>query len=121
MSDLHTIHPETPTLFDALRKTCDAWIISGDKATRLTGSGILDIVKRPGAIEFTDSIVVDWPEPRVMIFVRLNAGEDEVESLPGKAEELITRARLVKLQREIAAAGMLIESLSRQLNELNQD
>jgi len=120
MSDLHTIHPEALTLFGALRKTCDAWLITSDnKTTRLTGSGILDIVKRPEAIELTDGIVVDGPEPLVMIFVSLNAGEDEIESLLGKADELVARARRVKLQSEIAAHRKQIEALSKQLNELS--
>lgn len=87
MSDLHTIHPEAPTPFKALQKECDAWILTGDQKSRLTGDGI----------------VVDCiDEPLVMIFVRLDAGEDELESLPGKAEELIIRARRLKISMEIA-------------------
>ena len=121
MSDLNTPHPEALTLFKAMRKECDIYTINGNKKIRLTGSGILDLLKRPEAIEVAGGFVVDGPDPVVVLFVSLKAGEDELESLPGRAQEMLTTARRVKLTAEIAAHRKQIENLSRQLNELNRD
>lgn len=121
MSDLPTPHPETLTLFKAMRKQCDIYTVNADKLALLTTSGLLDLLRRPEAIEVTGGFVVDGPDPIVVLFVNSNAGEDVLESLPRRAQEMLTTARRTKLQTEIAAHRKQIEDLSRQLNELNRD
>ena len=107
-------------LFTALRKECAAYSITEQlDSQRLTGSGILDLLKRPEAIEVTGGFVVDGPDPIIVLFVSLNAGEVELRrDLASRAQEMLTTARRLKLQTEIAAHRKQIEDLTRQLNEL---